>query len=299
MYGYVRPLKDELKVRQYRDFRAVYCGLCHSLKSVGGFFARFAVSYDFTFLALLAETSCECDKRRCPLSPVRKKSCHRMDEALRFAAQACLIFSYEKTADTLVDEKFFKRLMARSIRFLWRRGYRNSVQALPGLAESMGESMRELRSLERERCAYPDRIAHCFASTLSLLATYMPDAGEEQKRILRELLYALGRFIYFSDALDDFSEDVRDRKYNPIQCRFQTTTELPDEEVREWTRGILTDSINHAVAAFELLSPAPYTEILSNILYLGLPTVLQTVLNRSAGFSAEKTKRRIACEQPL
>ena len=33
MFGFVRPYKDELKVKDYELFRSVYCGLCHSLES--------------------------------------------------------------------------------------------------------------------------------------------------------------------------------------------------------------------------------------------------------------------------
>jgi hypothetical protein len=32
MFGFVRPYKDELKVKDYELFKSVYCGLCHSLK---------------------------------------------------------------------------------------------------------------------------------------------------------------------------------------------------------------------------------------------------------------------------
>ena len=31
MFGYVRPNRDELKVRELRDYEALYCGLCHTL----------------------------------------------------------------------------------------------------------------------------------------------------------------------------------------------------------------------------------------------------------------------------
>ena len=31
MFGYVRPRKDELKVRDWEAYQAVYCGLCHTL----------------------------------------------------------------------------------------------------------------------------------------------------------------------------------------------------------------------------------------------------------------------------
>ena len=31
MYGYVRPVKGELKISEFERFRGVYCGLCHEL----------------------------------------------------------------------------------------------------------------------------------------------------------------------------------------------------------------------------------------------------------------------------
>ena len=36
MFGYVRPYKPELKVREYEMFRAAYCGLCWALKEKYG-----------------------------------------------------------------------------------------------------------------------------------------------------------------------------------------------------------------------------------------------------------------------
>lgn len=49
MFGYVRPNRDELKVRELRDYEALYCGLCRALGRRHGFFARFFLNYDFTF----------------------------------------------------------------------------------------------------------------------------------------------------------------------------------------------------------------------------------------------------------
>ena len=50
MYGYVRPVKGELKIREYEYFRAAYCGLCEALKRRCGLLARFVVNYDLTFM---------------------------------------------------------------------------------------------------------------------------------------------------------------------------------------------------------------------------------------------------------
>ena len=55
MFGYVRPLKGELKVKEHEQFKAAYCGLCNTLKKRYGFFSRFLLNYDFTFLAMLSQ----------------------------------------------------------------------------------------------------------------------------------------------------------------------------------------------------------------------------------------------------
>ena len=53
MFGYVRPVRDELKCRDFDLYRAVYCGLCRCMKERCGWTSTWFLNYDFTFLALL------------------------------------------------------------------------------------------------------------------------------------------------------------------------------------------------------------------------------------------------------
>ena len=53
MFGYIRPQKGELLVREFEQYRGVYCGLCKQLGKSYGFAARMTLSYDCTFLGLL------------------------------------------------------------------------------------------------------------------------------------------------------------------------------------------------------------------------------------------------------
>lgn len=52
MFGYVLPSRDRLDERERERFRAVYCGLCHTLRERYGFAASLLLNYDFTLLAL-------------------------------------------------------------------------------------------------------------------------------------------------------------------------------------------------------------------------------------------------------
>ena len=53
LFGYVKPFKPDLRVRELETYKAVYCGLCGQLGEAFGPAARLTLSYDFVFLAML------------------------------------------------------------------------------------------------------------------------------------------------------------------------------------------------------------------------------------------------------
>ena len=45
MFGFIRPVKSELKVKEADRFQQVYCGLCHAIRArYGRFFTMFLCS---------------------------------------------------------------------------------------------------------------------------------------------------------------------------------------------------------------------------------------------------------------
>ena len=52
MFGYVRPVREELKCKDFDLYRATYCGLCRELRRKYGLLAPMFLNFDFTFLAL-------------------------------------------------------------------------------------------------------------------------------------------------------------------------------------------------------------------------------------------------------
>ena len=77
MFGYIRPKKSELLVREYEVYRGVYCGVCRELGDSYGLLSRLALSYDSTFYALLL-LSLQSDgcpgfsRRHCVANPLKK-----------------------------------------------------------------------------------------------------------------------------------------------------------------------------------------------------------------------------------
>lgn len=283
MYGYIRPLRGELRVRELERYNESYCGLCAALKRRYGPLARFLLSYDLTFLALLLGGDDGSGCRYCPLHPVRRRRCGS-GSGLDMAADCSVILSYHKLCDDVRDSRGVKRLSARLLRMLLKGAYRKAQRMLPDIDSTVAHKLQRLAELEGQNCSSPDRAADCFAELLAAFAALAAD--EERRRILREILYHVGRSIYILDALDDLGEDVRAGRYNPIRLRWG---DRPDEAALEEIRGTLNLSQRMAVSALELLEKDNNTPITENILMLGLPAVTNLV------FGGEwKNKKKLA-----
>ena len=102
---------------------------------------------------------------------------------------------------------------------------------------------------------------------------------EAKRRALTELLYHIGRWIYLIDALDDLEQDKRSGNFNPLLTRFAPTDGALSEADRDWVKTTLHHSANRAAAAYNLLEENPWSGILENIIYLGLPGVTNSVLD--------------------
>ena len=99
MFGYVVINEPELKIKDYREYRGVYCGLCQTLKHKYGPFGQLCLNNDMTFMALLHMSLYEDEEAgqermyRCKLHPTRKQKIYE-NPCLDYAADMTLILSY-------------------------------------------------------------------------------------------------------------------------------------------------------------------------------------------------------------
>lgn len=270
MFGYVRPLREELKVRDWEGYQAAYCGLCHALKEQCGTAARFVLHYDFVFLSLLLDegtcpvTTC---KRRCAAHPLRPRGTVPATESAALCARESVILTHYKLLDDRADEGFDQALKSRLASLFLARSYRRARAALPRFDETVKSCLFELSALEKAHSPQLDRVADVFAR---LLAAAAPVTGDERiDRPRTQLLYQLGRWIYLADAADDLAEDRTKGRYNPIDARFGGK---PDLAYIETT---MNHSLSLMQSAFQLLPPNRWQAVMENILYLGLPRVQQ------------------------
>ncbi len=279
MFGFIRPVKPELRVREVDRFQAVYCGLCHEIKRRYGRMQTWFLSYDMTFLALVLGAVTPDDPGtetcRCDASPLRKKCVCRSSDVLTYTADVSVLLVYHKTRDTIADETGVKRLAARALLRLMRPAYRRASAAQPALDETMRTCLDELSALEQARTPSLDRPADTFAR---LLAAAVPSCEANTARILRQMFYHTGRWLYLLDACADLAEDLASGAYNPIALRFGLTK--PGlEPVKEQLEHTLERSLLDIHTACQLLTLYRDQGLLENMIDLGLPLVTRQVLD--------------------
>lgn len=279
MFGFIRPVKAELRVKEAERFRQVYCGLCHTIRAQYGHFYTLFLSYDMTFFALVIgcgeQSAAPPCQKRCAAHPLVRQSCAETDAALTRAADVSVLLTYHKLQDSVRDERGIKRLAARLLCLLGRRGYRKASARLPDANAKMVEALAALHMLEQQNCDSMDRAADASAR---LTAAAVPHTGDSRERVLRQMFYHIGRWLYLLDAAQDAGEDIKAGSYNPVVRRYGLRT-ADLTEIKEPLERTLERSLADVCMAFDLLDARQDAELIRNIIFLGMPVVTRQVLD--------------------
>lgn len=281
MFGYIKPYRPELRIREAEEYRAIYCGLCKELGRGYGIFARMTLSYDFAFMAMffmaLDDGICPSfENCRCIAHPMKKQCRCTQNKAVSLAARSAMILTYYKLRDDLADKGFFKKLCALFLMPFASSARKKALKSgkeakiIDTAAKSM---MARQKAIEEKNCPVADEAAEPTAKFLEEIIALW--ATEENERILRRFGYLLGRYIYLCDALDDLEDDRKKGNYNPFifggedsqngakAALFMTAAELGDD--------------------IELLELDRYREIVENIICLGLRSEVERIINKKGG----------------
>ena len=272
MFGYVKPVPDELLVREHEFYKCTYCGICRSMKRHTGFFSNIHLTYDSVFLALLRMVyipECElCSKRcRCIAHPLKRKNMLADNSAIEYTARAFAVLSYHKLRDDVADERGFKRFSRRLMLPIFNRARR--LAAMPELDAFVKEKLCEISALERAECESVDAPAALFGEILGRI--FSEGLSESDKLVAHECGFHLGKFIYAADAAEDYERDRVSGSYNPY-VKIYGGAPLTDEN-RSTIKCALILECRRIEAALNLIpfgSRRTLEEILKNIIYLGL-----------------------------
>ena len=282
MFGYVKPQPEELLVKEYELYKAIYCGLCRNGGKNVSRLSRLFLSYDFTALAALrlaVEKASPCvAKRRCPFT-LKKKNCLCCDSVFTYTAAAFACLAYCKAEDDVRDERGLKRLGRRIVFPLFKRMNKKSALLYPELYGKVKVHLDALAQLEKDGKSHTlDTYADSSAQALGEIASFGLEGNE--RAICYEAGYHIGRYIYIIDAVDDLKADYEKGRFNPLIKHYGGYEEalLHTEDISLTLRA----SGVRFSAAVGLAEPSVYTDILQNIARYGMENTVSDIYKKYA-----------------
>ena len=256
MFGYVTASSKELSKEQKERYGAVYCGICRRIRTQHTGTARFTLSYDMAFLALLHMSLYEPEEtagnRACGLHPIRPRAWVDND-AVRYAADMNVALAYYQCLDDWQDEKkHTARLMANHL----QKQMRSLEETYPRQCVAIRDCIGRLTELEQAGCGNADEPANCFGELMAELLVRQEDIWAPY---LRQMGRSLGRFIYLADAVADFEKDRKKGRYNPLH----------EEDQAQWD-DFLVLAMGRCTEYYEKLPLVQDKALLDNILYSGV-----------------------------
>lgn len=288
LFGYLRAEKGELLVREYEQYKAVYCTLCKQLGKDYSVFSRFILSYDFTFFAMISlslDDNCPgYEQKHCTCNPLKKCSCCINGESsFKKAAALSVITAYYKLCDDILDSSFLKKLRSIILKPIFGMWHKKAAMNFPEYEKIVSEMMKAQDEVENSNVCHLDMAAEPTANMLAqILSTEA--VTNEQKTVLYQLGYQLGRWVYLIDAVDDFDDDKKRQNFNPFL--LEQTSDCVS--IKKCCVPVLNQCIAQVYNAFNLLELKHFSSILDNILSIGLQSEQNRIINMKKGKSLNK-----------
>ncbi len=293
MFGYVRADTPYLYIKEDQLYRAMYCGVCKGIGKTCGQAARIGLSYDVTFLSVLLHNilgeDVKIEKQHCLTHCIRSKMMAETDELTRQLGAFNTLLAYYKCTDDIADEG-----KGKGRRFLFTKGYKRAKKAYPEIEKIVRERLEEQAATEKAKTESIDRAADATAKMLAEFSDYA--LGEKRSEYTYNLFYAVGKWIYLIDGLDDYEKDKKSGAYNPFVLAYKR------ESRRALLEGKSGEEVQFAFHAIfydirENLSQIdfPFNRDLSdNILLRGLPMMTKEVMS---GCTCNKKKKKTDTKQ--
>ena len=299
MFGYITPLKPELKIKDFAKFRSYYCGLCFHLKSNAGNIPRIALNYDMTFLAVLLDsislTEPTVEIKRCFMHPLEKKPVIINNEALSFSASINIALYYYKIKDDIYDDKDLKSIILEKI----LKPYFKKASSITKINSLIESNLKDLSDFEKNKnFNFIDEIAHPFSDIVGIILKECPfelvNDSEELRNNLYNFGYTLGKWIYLIDAFDDLEDDIKNKKFNPINHLYNKENYSFNELLPLIKERLEFSILNCSYNCNEILKLLPLKrneDILKNILELGMMDKYLKISNNTCENKKECNKK--------
>ena len=290
MFGYVRPDKPYLYVKDWTLYQALYCGVCKGIGQSCGQMARFGLSYDVAFLSAILHNllgkDVKVERQHCLTHCIRIKEMAEVDDLTKELGALNVELAYYKCLDDVLDGD-----KGGAKKLIFKRGHKLAQKQYPKMCQIVREYMQAQEKTEQTSTDSIDRAADASATMLARLSDYF--LGEKKTQDSYALFYDLGKWVYLIDALDDYDKDLKKNSYNPFRLAYQASSKsaLISEQGEDlgFLFGTLFTDIQERL---ESLTMGFNRDLVNNVLLRGLPMQTKKVLQADACKACKKAKNK-------
>ena len=257
MFGYVRPYKPDLLVKEYDAYKSVYCGLCKSLGKNFSFSSRLFLSYDATFLSILEmsikKSNMKFFKKHCVVNPTKQcLFCECDDNIYSFSGAISIIMSYYKIKDNILDSNLLKKGLSYFSIPIIIRGYKKAKAVYPQVEKIACDFHKEQIEVEND-------------SSSGIDVSALPTANALSK-------------IFSMIASNNIDKDIKNKNFNPFVNELIKRKGMQQNEVNKYCNDVLNQTISQIILSFNLLNLSDFDGILHNIIFKGMPMMQKQIL---------------------
>lgn len=290
MFGYVKPNKSELKIKDYETYKALYCSLCKTLGKEYGLIARNLLTYDAVFYILIRKTvfqnNSDCAYSGvCKFNPLKKCNYINQDTYLSQASALSVIMFYYKIKDNIADGSFFKKTLSFLILPYIKLKFNKAIKNYSEFNDIIKETMMFQSNTESDLTASLDMSAHASATALEKIFS-LGIKDKNQSKVIKRLGYCLGRWVYLIDAFDDLEDDIKNKSFNPFIIKYNLDKSYLKEKDYSIEKEIISSirmTANETGLALELLEKNCYVPLIENIIFDGMENELVKIINKKRG----------------
>ncbi|MBR2341523.1 MAG: hypothetical protein IKA72_03870 [Clostridia bacterium] len=289
MFGYVRPDLPYLYIKDEILYKAMYCGVCKGIGESCGQCARMGLSYDVTFLSVLlhniAGVDVKIEKSHCLTHTVRKKPMAEVDELTRKLGAVNTELAYYKYTDDIKDGD-----KGKGKRLWFVTGHKRVKKEYPQITEIVERNLAMQEQTEKSMTDSVDRAADNTANMIAELSDYLLE--DKKTPQTRALFYAIGKWIYLIDAIDDYDKDKKKGAYNPFVLAYGAGSRKKLVENNGADLEFIFNSLFYDIRE-NLRNIKLYfnRDLVDNVLLRGLPTMTKRIM-AGQGCKADKDFRR-------
>ncbi len=282
MFGYVNVDRSEMLGKDFDTYKAIYCSLCKQLGKEYSFLARFILSYDCTFYAVVALALAEdCPgfcTGRCKFNPLKKCNyLNKGEEDLSKAAALSIITAYYKIIDNISDGSILEKLVCYVLKPVFSIWHKKAKENYPQLEEAVATMSESQFEVEKDRDCSIDKSADPTAKMLSSVMAEL-SADETDSKIYSTFGYFLGKWIYLIDAANDYDDDLKRNSFNPYIIAFNNDKEGHINDINE----SLNTCLSQMFLAYNLIKVKRFDRIIENVLIHSLPKKQRSVLYKES-----------------